>query len=122
MATRNRRYVLERDRHGCHVSVFPDNGAHPYDLWAEHERHFGAKHSPTGFEWGYGGSGPAETARAIVSDFLGREAQPDEYQPFKWAHIAGLPEAGGELWFLGPEDRSSFTCVMEDPAKREGSA
>ena len=25
-------------------------------------------HSPTGFEWGYGGSGPAELALALLAD------------------------------------------------------
>ena len=29
------------------------------DLW---------NHSPTGFEWGYGGSGPAQLALAILAD------------------------------------------------------
>lgn len=28
-------------------------------------------HSPTGAEWGYGGSGPAQLALAILSDALG---------------------------------------------------
>jgi hypothetical protein len=27
-------------------------------------------HSPTGLSWGYGGSGPAQTALAILADFL----------------------------------------------------
>jgi hypothetical protein len=30
-----------------------------------------ANHSPTGFEWGYGGSGPAQLALAICADVLG---------------------------------------------------
>jgi len=28
-------------------------------------------HSPTGLAWGYGGSGPAQCALAILADFLG---------------------------------------------------
>ena len=28
-------------------------------------------HSPSGFNWGYGGSGPAQLALAILADFLG---------------------------------------------------
>jgi hypothetical protein len=28
-------------------------------------------HSPTGFEWGYGGSGPSQLAFAILADFTG---------------------------------------------------
>src|SRR5262249_47817253 len=30
-------------------------------------------HSPTGFEWGYGGSGPAQLALAILADALGND-------------------------------------------------
>ena len=28
-------------------------------------------HSPTGFEWGYAGSGPAQLALALLADMLG---------------------------------------------------
>lgn len=50
-------------------------------------------HSPTGFEWGYGGSGPAQLALAILCDAL----QDDElalvlYQDFKFAWVAGVPK------------------------------
>lgn len=30
------------------------------------------RHSPTGFEWGYGGSGPADLALSILTDYLHR--------------------------------------------------
>jgi len=36
-------------------------------------------HSPTGFEWGYGGSGPADLARSIMWDHLGKEPSPSLY-------------------------------------------
>lgn len=67
-------------------------------------------HSPTGFEWGYGGSGPADLALAILVDFLD-EHLPSEswedptfsqrigkskawryHQPFKWAFVAGFAD------------------------------
>ena len=49
-------------------------------------------HSPTGFEWGYCGSGPAQLALAIVADHLADDRQAlDVYQRFKWAVIAELP-------------------------------
>ena len=56
-------------------------------------------HSPTGFEWGYCGSGPAQLALAILADHLSnnREAL-DVYQRFKWAVIAELPRKQG--WTL----------------------
>src|ERR1700678_2696364 len=55
-------------------------------------------HSPTGFEWGYCGSGPAQLALAILADHLGddREAL-NLYQRFKWAIVAGLPK---KRWVL----------------------
>ena len=49
-------------------------------------------HSLTGFEWGYGGSGPAQLALAIISDHLGDDRRAMElYQQFKWAVVANLP-------------------------------
>jgi hypothetical protein len=49
-------------------------------------------HSPTGFEWGYGGSGPAQLALALLADVLGDdEAAVQLHQQFKRAVIAGLP-------------------------------
>lgn len=69
-------------------------------------------HSPTGFEWGYGGSGPAQLALAILCDHLGDDdlaeglyhafAEAEAlYQEFKWRVIASLP--AGE-WTLTTDD------------------
>ena len=62
-------------------------------------------HSPTGFEYGYGGSGPADLALSILADYFGE--QPSEYdrntgnghcfkfhQPFKWKFIASQTAQG----------------------------
>lgn len=46
-------------------------------------------HSPDGFNWGYGGSGPAQLALAVVSKVTGK---PDGYQDFKWKYIANIPQ------------------------------
>ena len=72
-------------------------------------------HSPDGFEWGYGGSGPADLARNVVekvlrtSGFEGPKArrngklQPQFemtdriYQDFKWNVIANIPPEGGVI-------------------------
>lgn len=45
-------------------------------------------HAPTGFAWGYGGSGPAELARCILWDYLGHEPSAAQYHQFKWDLIA----------------------------------
>jgi hypothetical protein len=55
-------------------------------------------HSPAEFEWGYGGSGPAQLALAILADHLGDDQQAlNLYQHFKWAVIAELPR---HRWIL----------------------
>ncbi len=55
-------------------------------------------HSPDGFEYGYGGSGPSDLARSIVGDFLSdRNPHPDIYNPFKWKFIAGLKGEGPHI-------------------------
>ena len=57
-------------------------------------------HSPTGFEWGYLGSGPAQLALAIMVAEYGRDLSkhPIYYQFFKSLVIAALPmDQGWEL-------------------------
>lgn len=54
-------------------------------------------HSPAGFSWGYGGSGPAQTALALLCDATGNiEESQRYYQLFKEAVIARIPQ--GEDW------------------------
>jgi hypothetical protein len=55
------------------------------------------RHSPTGFAWGYGGSGPADLALNVLSVFIGQEASEDLYQNFKWEFIATMPYEGGTI-------------------------
>lgn len=47
-------------------------------------------HSPDGFNWGYGGSGPAQLALAICVDALGepKGRDPKVYQAFKRQFVA----------------------------------
>lgn len=50
-------------------------------------------HSPDGFEWGYGGSGPAQLALAILVDLLQDDKEAERHhQKFKWAFIAKLKQ------------------------------
>ena len=59
------------------------------DLWP---------HSPTGFEWGYGGSGPAQLALALLADHLGDDERAVAlHQSFKFALVAKLPNRGWSL-------------------------
>jgi len=54
-------------------------------------------HSPTGFEWGYPGSGPAQLALAILADFTGNAPEPRVYQKFKAAFIQHINE---DRWII----------------------
>lgn len=59
------------------------------------------RHSPDGFEWGYGGSGPAELARCILIDNFNGDIKkidncPGLYQDFKSEIVATF----GPGWIL----------------------
>lgn len=54
-------------------------------------------HSPDGFSWGYGGSGPAQLSLAILLKFTVLEEALRLYQLFKWDIIAVLPQSDFEL-------------------------
>ncbi|GAH87977.1 unnamed protein product [marine sediment metagenome] len=46
-------------------------------------------HSPTGFSWGYGGSGPAQLALALLYDVTkDKELSLKLHQDFKWDRVA----------------------------------
>ena len=75
-------------------------------------------HSPTGFEWGYGGSGPAQLALAIVADYLGNDERAILFhQSFKWAVIAKLPNGAWSL--SGDEIRNALASL--NPRRRNPS-
>lgn len=68
-------------------------------------------HSPDGFAWGYGGSGPSELAKDILWDYLGEQPHPAMYQDFKGDFIEHLDQDRGwtiteaeiALWLTGWE-------------------
>lgn len=53
-------------------------------------------HSPDGFNWGYGGSGPAQLALGILLEFTDEETARRLYQRFKFDVVARFPM--GESW------------------------
>lgn len=55
------------------------------------------RHSLNGFEWGYGGSGPADLALSILCDLIPEHEAESLYQQFKWDVIARLPRAGAVI-------------------------
>lgn len=86
-------YIGHRTEDGCAVTVSDGNGGRGLD-----PRFDLRTHSPTGFEWGYGGSGPAQLALALAADVLGDdEAALDVYQRLKFRVVGRLPAAGWTL-------------------------
>lgn len=58
-------------------------------------------HSPGGFQWGYGGSGPAQLALALLLDVTGNpDLAQSCYQDFKFHWVA----AWGEEWSITSRD------------------
>jgi hypothetical protein len=53
------------------------------------------RHSPDGYEWGYGGSGPAELALNILLLFADYATANPLYQDFKEEFLADLPQNDG---------------------------
>lgn len=49
-------------------------------------------HSPDGFNWGYGGSGPAQLALAICLEIMPRDEAETFYQHLKIHVISELPQ------------------------------
>ena len=66
--------TLTRDASGAHADI-----AHRW------------KYHSDGFEWGYGGSGPADLALNILGLFVEPPEAYRLHQAFKWDMIAGLP-------------------------------
>ena len=48
-------------------------------------------HSPSGFCWGYGGSGPSQLALAICLEIYPEDEALSKYQDFKKKYIATIP-------------------------------
>lgn len=77
-------------------------------------------HSPTGFEWSYSGSGPAQLALALLADHFGDDKQAlAVYQSFKFDVVAGLPEPG---WTLTSQDIEQALRRIRCHAESDGGA
>lgn len=86
-------YHGRRTEHGCAVDVEEDG-----EVYSLNPRHDLRNHSPTGLEWGYSGSGPAQLALALAADVLGDDDRAQEvYQRLKFKLVGGLPD---EDWVL----------------------
>lgn len=98
----------ERRADGAHVVVmYREDGKSDllYDLPLRLDV---VNHSPTGFEWGYGGSGPAQLAVALLCEVLEAHNVPEATCRAMWLHqqlkadlVCGFPDDG---WSLAERD------------------
>lgn len=109
-----------RTPEGCIVTVNGRELDMRLDLW---------NHSPTGFEWGYSGSGPAQLALAILADVTGDDdLAVTLHQRFKFSNVAGFPKDGWNIsddqvkvWVDGALQRDLFNPALSidaDPVTR----
>jgi hypothetical protein len=64
------------------------------------------------FNWGYGGSGPAQLALALAADVLGDDEQAqDVYQDLKFRLVGRVPEDG---WSLTEEQLRAAIQEIQD--------
>jgi len=77
-----------------------------------------ANHSPSGFEWGYGGSGPAQFALALLLDYTDdEEVALAHYTEFKNAVVSQLECTGpGGRWRLTGRDIDAVLRETADEA------
>ena len=73
----------------CHVDIVTSDGRRrPLPLRLDLDNH-----SPTGFNWGYGGSGPAQLALALLADAFGDDdLAVFWHQEFKRKWVSALPD------------------------------
>lgn len=91
------RYVGTRVRGRARVTAYPGERKLTPSRSLQVERH-----SPSGFEWGYGGSGPAQLALAILLDYTDDVAVArSNYQQFKREVVSQLECTGPDgTWAL----------------------
>ncbi|GAB7010957.1 DUF6166 domain-containing protein [Halorubrum trueperi] len=75
-----------------------------------------ANHSPSGFEWGYGGSGPAQLALALLLDYTDdEEVALAHYTEFKNEVVSQLDcDSADECWRLTGSDIEAALLASND--------
>ena len=78
-------YIGLRTPNGCRVRIVEGR-----EWYLRHR----VRHSPTGLEWGYFGSGPTDTALSLLWDVYGEEPPPEVVLAFRDWVVADLPREG----------------------------
>lgn len=76
-----------------------------------------ANHSPTGFSWGYGGSGPAQLSLAILLALIPADQALVLYHDFKWEFVARIPR--DSIFCLEVDIEEWVKDKLQDPATKE---
>ena len=86
-------YAGQREDGRCRVFIVesPENG----ELKKLRPLPHVVRHSPDGFEWGYGGSGPADLALSLLTHAVGERLADKHYQTLKREYIATLIRESG---------------------------
>lgn len=71
-------------------------------------------HSPDGFNWGYGGSGPAQLAYAICHELYGKDIARRVYQDFKWRFLVAIEDDSFDLTLDLAEFNASHVLPLLD--------
>lgn len=103
-------YRGERAEGGCVVTVQRGGESYPLD-----PRYDLRNHSPTGFGWGFNGSGPAQLALALLADALGDERAQRLYQDWKFKVVSRL----GDTWEMSREEVVRTALEIEKDLGRE---
>jgi hypothetical protein len=86
-------YEANSRAHGNAVVIHDSEGARDRELDPAPSQRI-VNHSPDGFAWGYGGSGPSQLALAVLMDLFPVADALAVYQDFKWAFVAMAGEDG----------------------------
>ena len=95
-------YIMKRTETGCTAHVSNEEGEK-----ALPPRNDLFNHSPDGFEWGYGGSGPAQLALALLAHEFGDGEALEWYQTFKREVISQVSQDINH-WTITSEDLATL--------------
>ncbi len=99
-----------REKCGASVTVDESNAVSKLDPRLDLRNH-----SPTGFEWGYGGSGPAQLALAILADYYSDDQFAlGHYQNFKFKVIGRIQD---DEWVLAAD---AIEAAMQELLQGKG--
>ncbi len=117
-------YRATRADEGIGAVTVTEEDGRAYALRARFDLH---NHSPSGLEWAYAGSGPAQLALALLADHfrtatatafpagIGDDLARAVYQDFKFAVVARLPRAG---WTLTTQEIGQALCRLASEDER----